>query len=547
MTISSILAQVTIDNWPELAPILFEKLVEKGASDGSLDSAFSEVAQRIGASKKSIFAEWKKYLALGEEIEGRNATKRLLALAEKEVASLWHTPSGESWATVQQNGIAVHWPIRSREFRLFLVRGYEARLGAVPYPQALVAATTALEARALYEGEERPVATRIGQSEGRVYLDLARPDGQVVVISPEGWEVTDSQQCPVAFYRSRHTLPLPIPKRPGTLEGLLKVLPIGQDLEKLALTLAWLVGCLNPRGPYPLLVLGGEKGAGKSSAARFLKGLLDPTEGTLRAAPRQPEDLAIAARGSHVLALDNVSSLPSWLSDSLCLLATGGALSKRELYTDREEVLLEAKRPVILTGIGLVGLQDDLNDRLIRLELERLPRYLAERHLERAFEAARPEALAALLDGVAMALRDFEAMADQLSGQLPRMADWLAWVEAAAPALGLERGEILELYQQALGRLDQEIVELHPVARTLRDLAQTLEAPREYTVGDLLEALRERAGLDDRRTPTGWPGTPQALARTLPRLQAALRAVGVQLAPRRDQHSKRQVWVLGKQ
>jgi hypothetical protein len=40
----------------------------------------------------------------------------------------------------------------------------------------------------------------------------------------------------------------------------------------------------------------------------------------------------IAATNSHVLAFDNLSRIPDWLSDALSRLATGG-YSTRELFT----------------------------------------------------------------------------------------------------------------------------------------------------------------------------------------------------------------------
>jgi hypothetical protein len=70
----------------------------------------------------------------------------------------------------------------------------------------------------------------------------------------------------------------------------------------------------------------------------------------------------IAANNSHVLAFDNVSGLPGWLSDALCRLASGGSLSVRQLYTDDEEVLFQAARPVVINGIEDVINRPDLAD-----------------------------------------------------------------------------------------------------------------------------------------------------------------------------------------
>ena len=59
----------------------------------------------------------------------------------------------------------------------------------------------------------------------------------------------------------------------------------------------------------------------------------------------------IAATNGWTVAFDNLSGLPPWLSDSLCTLATGGGFSTRELYTDGDEKLFEATRPIIINGI----------------------------------------------------------------------------------------------------------------------------------------------------------------------------------------------------
>jgi hypothetical protein len=56
----------------------------------------------------------------------------------------------------------------------------------------------------------------------------------------------------------------------------------------------------------------------------------------------------------HVLAFDNVSGLPHWISDTLCRLATGGGFAVRQLYSDQDEVLFDAARPVILNAFSEV-------------------------------------------------------------------------------------------------------------------------------------------------------------------------------------------------
>src|SRR5207237_3972573 len=117
------------------------------------------------------------------------------------------------------------------------------------------------------------------------------------------------------------------------------------------LSASWLVATLRPTGPYPILVSHGEQGSAKSTLVRVLRSLVDPNTAALRTTPRDERDLVIAATNGWLIALDNLSHLPDWLSDALCRLATGTGFATRELYTDGEESLFVAQRPIVLDGI----------------------------------------------------------------------------------------------------------------------------------------------------------------------------------------------------
>ena len=71
----------------------------------------------------------------------------------------------------------------------------------------------------------------------------------------------------------------------------------------------------------------------------------------MRALSREERELMIAANNGYLLAFDNLSGLPIWLSDTLCRLASGGSFAVRQLYTDDDEVLFQAARPILLNGI----------------------------------------------------------------------------------------------------------------------------------------------------------------------------------------------------
>ena len=97
------------------------------------------------------------------------------------------------------------------------------------------------------------------------------------------------------------------------------------------LLVAWLLASLRPVGPYPLLAISGEQGSAKTVLSKLLRALIDPNTASVRALAREQRELSIAANNGHLLAFDNLSVLPTWLSDALCRLASGGSFALRRL------------------------------------------------------------------------------------------------------------------------------------------------------------------------------------------------------------------------
>ena len=166
--------------------------------------------------------------------------------------------------------------------------------------------------------------------------------------------------------------PLPLPLRGGSIETLAPFLNLASDND-FVLVVAWLFGALRAGGPFPVLAIAGEQGSAKTVLSKLLRALIDPNVAPVRALPRDERELFIAAGNGHVLAFDNLSGLPHWLSDALCRLASGGAFSTRRLFSDQDEILFAAARPIILNGIEEVITRPDLADRAILRRSHRLP------------------------------------------------------------------------------------------------------------------------------------------------------------------------------
>lgn len=441
----------------------------------------------------------------------------LVALAEP--ATFFRTLEGDAYTTVPVGGHRETWPVRSKGFTGWLRHRYYEQYEKPPSAQAVTDAVAELEARAQFGDMVRRVFVRVAEDEDSVYLDLADDLWRAVKVTPMGWSVIGDP--PVRFRRARGMLPLPEPVRGGSLAEL-RVFVNVQDADW-PLVQGWLVAAVRPRGPYPVLDLHGEQGSAKSTTARVIRALVDPSTAPLRGTPRDERDLMIAAANSWVLAFDNVSWLPSWLSDALCRLATGGGLSTRQLYTDQDEIIFAGQRPIILNGIGEYVVGSDLRDRVLTCTCP--PIGEADRRDEdrfwKAFDAVRPRLLGALLDAVSMALRNVPTTA---LTRMPRMADFARWVVAAEPALGGRSGTFLSTYADNRRRSVEQGLEFDSVAQAVRQLVE--ERPWDGTFGKLLERLRGLVA-DHVRDGREWPQNAKALSNRLHRLAPNLRQVGV--------------------
>jgi hypothetical protein len=499
------------------------------SSDLALDDAaqrelFADLAAaRCMLSKRDVLAELERLLentraAQPDNQQRDNAASRLVALAMDGAAELWH--AGETgFASVRNGDHIEHMPLRGRAFRHWLARRYFLHTRRAAGDQALRDAVATIEGIALFDGPEHKTAVRVAEHDGAIFLDLCDADWRAVRVTAAGWEIVTSP--PVRFIRSAGMLPLPAPERGGTVQELRRFVNVASD-EDWALLLGFLVCAMRPNGPYPVLVLTGEQGSAKSTACRLVRALVDPNEAPLRAEPRDTRDLAIMASNSWLMALDNVSSLPRWLSDALCRLSTGGGFSTRALWTDDEERLFSAQRPVLLNGISDFVTNGDLADRAITILLPRIEEAArrTERELWSEFNAARPRLLGALLDAVSCALR---RLPETRLPCLPRMADAVIWATAAEPALDLADGAFLAAYSGARESAAEAVLEASLIAPYLAALAAA--GGWTGTASALLARLEELAG-DAARRP-GWPKRPHNLSSELRRLAPELRRAGV--------------------
>jgi len=500
-------------------------------SAGQPVTGWSELGEAVGAKVVRKAAAW-----LGVRRPRRTAPRRpkgesqadaLVRLAAESGAVLFHDSEGKGYVEIPDADHTEVWPVRSKRVRTWLVRLFYGETKKAPGGHGIEQAIGVLEARGAFDGAEVAVHVRCVRDGGAVYLDLADERWRVVRVTARGWRVIPGTEAPVRFRRPRGARALPEPVRGGSLEELRELVNVPEG--QWPLVVAWLVGALGGRGPYFGLAIHGEQGSAKTTLAELLRELVDPALAGLRAPPKEVRDLVISARNAHVIALDNLSTIPAWLSDALCRLATGGGFGARELYSDGEEFLIDAVRPILLNGISDLLHRPDLGERCLVLDLPAIPpaerRRLRE--VQAVFEDARPRILGALLDAVSCALRR-EAEAEAAADALPRMADAAVWATAAEPALGLAPGAVLEAIRGNQAAAEGMALEGDPVAGVVIAFGRA-RGRWEGTATELLGALSERASETVRRE-RGWPGRGADLGKRLKRLAPALRSAGLEVA-----------------
>ena len=459
--------------------------------------------------------------------DSRQPASRSHLLALAEPCDLWHDPMQEAFASVPTSDAYETMPLASRRFQQWLIGCYFRTTGDAPAEAAVKAALEVLKAKALFDGACHPTFLRCAATGEAIYVDLGDASWRAAEVTAHHVQLTAA--TPIRFTRSEQTESLPEPEETDErIEDLLAPFIACDGEEGLTLIIGWLIAALYPKGPKPILILNGEQGSGKSTISRLLRSLVDPNHVPIRAMPRNEEDLFIATGHSWILAYDNLSGMPHWLSDALCRIATDGAFATRTQHTNREGTVFRAVRPLILNGIADLTARPDLASRAMVVTLA--PIADADRQPEDVFwtawERTRPKVFWLLLNALSAALRHLPQVR---LGHYPRMADLIKLMSAAESGLGWEAGRFLKSYRANQQDLAMAGFDSDPVAAAVRQYIKTIW---EGTASELLTYLTERLHFDERKRKT-WPATPSALGTAIKRAAPVLRAAGFDIKRRR--------------
>ena len=357
------------------------------------------------------------------------------------------------------------WACKAKMCRRWIARRCWQLEKNAPSGEVIKTALTVIEGKACFDGPMIHLANRVTEHEGAIWYDLADKEWRAVRVSKEGWQIIS--EPPILFRRYAHQKAQKEPLQDGDLKLLLDYLNVDNENKRLLL-LVWVVACFIPNIPHPILIIYGAQGAAKTSLCRCLKRIGDPSELETVGFPKESNEFVQLLAHHWCVVFDNISHLSTNNSDALSKAVTGDGFSKRELYSDDDDVIYSFRRCIVINGINLVATKPDILERSILLELERVPegKRRAEKEMLAGFEKDLPKILGGIFNVLQKAMQIEPTL--ELSS-MPRMADFARWGCAISQALGYTQEKFLTAYQENINSQNDEVLLESLVAVLLQD------------------------------------------------------------------------------
>lgn len=467
----------------------------------------------------------KESSATVEKGEKKKPTKDISILKylfEREDIIFFHDEKSETYIYLEHDNHTEIWPLKSKAMRMFLNSKAWSIFGETLKSEEAKNILGVLQGKAYFEGPEIKLHNRVAWREGKLCYDLTNDEHQIIEIDGNGWNIID--KAPILFKRYTHHKAQVIPVQNGDIKLLLKYVNIG-DEEHLLLFFVLVVSYFIPDFPHAMMVLFGAQGASKTTTAKIVRLMVDPSIMEVSSLASSIKELVQELAHHHFIFFDNISYISEEVSDILCKAISGGGFTKRELYTDDEDIIYVIQRCVAINGINLVTTRPDLLDRSVLLELLRIDpsKRKSEKELYDDFEKDLPSILGGIFDVLTSAIK----RRSDIKVKPERMADFTYWGCAIAEALGYTKEDFLKAYRNNTIRQTEMLLNDNVVATAI---IKFMEDKGEWknTPTKLLDELYNQAlfaNIDTREK--YWPKGASALSRRLNELSTSLKQMGI--------------------
>jgi len=423
----------------------------------------------INKNIDKISEYYKEYCRLGDdELGSENRLEDILvslALSPENNERLFKDQYGKPFAAIRL-GMDRHidiMPLSSIKYKRYLAMLCRNNIGCCINDSLVNTAITNISSEAEFNGEVIPLHLRVawGSKANRsledcIYYSIYDSQGSIVQVSKEGWELIlgNDNNIPILF-RKYNQQPQVEPDRnyPSDIFDQLLNLTNVKSPKHRHLLKVYIITTIIPEIDHVILTTYGQKGAAKSFLLELIKKLIDPTKPTLLTLHRNIEQFIQQVNHNYINYYDNVKFIPYWLSDEICKAVTGIGHTKRQHYTDDEDIIYEHKRCLGLNGINVALTESDALDRSISIELKEIEDENRKKEVDlwKGFERIKPQVFGYILDIIVKAMQIRPTLNLQ---RLSRMADFTEWGEAISQAMGYPPMSFIEIYAENRNELD---------------------------------------------------------------------------------------------
>lgn len=463
----------------------------------------------------------------------------VLFLNQERGADLFLSDNGKPYITIYKTTRQKTYSLESRQFRDYLnmeLIGKKLKASQMLKDEII----EELVSRAHANPDKKKVFIRLANCEDTIIFDLCDEEDRFLFVGKDGFSI--KQYSPVPFIRPTKLEKMPQPKlieRDKFLSMFKKWFGI-ESKNHWLLILAFIFKCWHrDNGAYPILIIEGPHGSGKTTLSKRLKKIIDPTNPPFLSPPKTPEDIVIASVHSFLLVFDNITTLTHEISDYFCRLSTGGGYTKRQLYSDDNEVVHILFRPSIINGISEPSHQPDLLDRVLLIELDPLPNEnrLSEMELETQFYNDLPYLFYGCIDLFSECLVELPSVR---TTNLPRLTEYSRMGISLEKVLNLPAGEFLKTFfdndKEKVERMLLEdelggaIYKRFLRLVRLKDIGpQRYETDNLFLQGTATELIEKIFSEGRGKSNIGkyGPSGPRAFSIQLRKIEPALKAIGI--------------------
>ena len=412
-----------------------------------------------------------------------------------------------------------------------------------------------LQYKAEFSGITKKLELRVSKTDDYTfYYDLANKNEGIgaIKITPAGWSIENNP--PILFIRYSNQLAQvnPSPSCLSTVDGIdnkifdkfIDLLNVKDSDNKLLLK-CYIISLFIPSIPKPILMLHGEQGSAKTTLQELIKMLVDPSIVKTLTFPRDINELVQQLSHNYLAYYENLSTIKEWISDALCRAVTGTGFSKRQLYTDDEDIIYFFLRCIGFNGINLAATKADLLDRGIIIQLERIPKKEKRKlpDIWNEFEILLPSLLSYIFDILVKVLQIKQKGGITFPDGLNRMADFEEYAEIISRCMGNPEGELQRVYQENIGLQIDEAIAASPLSLAVVELMNRIDDELwSGTATELSEVLNDIAETKLKisiQKIQSWPKSPNYLSRRLNEVKTNLREKGIVIERYKDEKDNR--------